>query len=122
MAGRVILAVAGALTTSCATAVVVYRSPSEALAAEYGRALRLETVTGERYTIYQGRVHNDTLYAVRMKAPAGTDSTVALPLSAVGSLTRVDPGLSAGTAGLIGLGVGVLAGSLVMAGVLLGLQ
>ena len=59
------MAVALLAMTSCATPVVVYRSPGEALAAEYGRALRLETTSGERYTIYQGRVHDDTLYAVR---------------------------------------------------------
>jgi hypothetical protein len=107
-----------ALVVSCATPVVVYRSPAEALAAEYGRALRLETSTGERYTIYQGRVHNDTLYAVRIGMPAGADSTVALPLAAVRSLTRVDPGMSAATTGIIGMTVGLLGGFLIAAALL----
>lgn len=116
------MAVALLAMTSCATPVVVYRSPGEALAAEYGRALRLETTSGERYTIYQGRVHDDTLYAVRLGAPVGTDSTVALPISAVRSLTRADPGISAATAGAVGLGVGLLAGSLIMLAAALALQ
>jgi hypothetical protein len=108
-----------AVTTSCATPVVVYRSPSEAVAAEYGRALRLETSTGERYTVYQGRVHNDTLYAVRIGMPAGADSTVALPLAAVRSLTRVDRGMSAATTGMIGITVGLLGGFLIGIGLIL---
>ena len=112
------MAVACAATISCAAPVVVYRSPSEALAAEYGRALRLETSTGERYTIYQGRVHDDTLYAVRIGVPAGADSKVVLPLAAVRSLTRVDRAMSEGTTGLIGMTVGLLGGFLIAAGLL----
>lgn len=105
--------------SGCATPVVVYRSPAEALASEYGRSLRLQTATGERYTIYGGRVLNDTLYAYRVAPPAGTDSAIALPLKAVGSLTRVERGMSSATAGTIGLATGFLAGGLVILGLLL---
>jgi hypothetical protein len=113
------VAVVCALATSCATPVVVYRSPADALAEEYGRALRLQTITGERYTVYQGRVHNDSLYAVRIGMPAGVDSTVALPLAAVRSLTREDRGMSAGATGLIGITVGLLGGFLIGIGLIL---
>jgi hypothetical protein len=106
------------LLVGCAAPVVVYRSPTEALADEYGRSLLLRTVTGERYTIYAGRVHNDTLYAYRVAAPAGADSTVALPLDAVSSLTRTERGLSASSAGVIGLAAGAFLGALMIIGLL----
>lgn len=117
-----VLALVSVLTTSCAKPVVIYRSPAEALAAEYGRALRLQTVTGERYTIYQGTVRNDTLHAIRIGTPAGSDSTVAIALSDVSSLTRVDRGISAATAGTVGFGVGFLAGTLIILGLTLAIQ
>jgi len=110
------------LTMSCAKPVVIYRLPSEALAEQYGRALRVQTVTGERYTIYQGSVRNDTLYAIRVGLPAGADSTVAISLDAVSSLTRVDRGMSAAGSGVLGFGVGVLAGTLIVLGMVLAIS
>lgn len=104
-----------AVVFGCAPPVVIYRSPAEALASESGGSLRLQTVTGERYTIHHGSVHNDTLYATRVSAPAGADSTVALPLNEVSSLTRAGSGPTVYSAGLIGLSFGVLGGALLTA-------
>lgn len=104
-----------AVAVGCAPPVVVYRAPAEALATESGGSLQLQTVTGERYTIHHGSVHNDTLYATRVEAPAGADSTVVLPLSEVSSLTRVGRGPTVYSAGLLGLSFGVLTGALLTA-------
>lgn len=67
-------------------------------------------------------MRNDTLHAIRIGSPAGTDSTVAIALRDVSSLTRVERGMSAATAGTIGFGVGALAGTLFIIGLVAALS
>jgi hypothetical protein len=84
-----------AAVQACAKPVVVYRSPGDAVAEQYGHTLRVQMLTGERYTVYNASVRHDSLHAIRVPSPAGADSTVSLPLSDVRSVTRAERGLSA---------------------------
>jgi len=47
---------------------------------------------------------------------------VAISLDAVSSLTRVDRGMSAAGSGVLGFGVGVLAGTLIVLGMVLAIS
>jgi hypothetical protein len=89
------------------------------LSAERGHWLELRTVSGERYIIRDGHVRNDTLFATRGIGET-SDSTFAVPLGAVSSLTRQASELSAGTSGAIGIAVGAFVGLLFGIAIMLG--
>jgi hypothetical protein len=117
--GRVVGVGVTSLAIGCAPPAVVYRPASDAVAAENGGPLELTLTSGEQYIIGSGRVHDDTLYAVRLGADMSRDAQVTVPVRQIVSLKKTRGGLNAAGAGAIGLTVGAIAGTLVVIGLLL---
>ena len=88
-----VMLLTAAMMLGCAHSATVYRSPAGVLA-DGNEQLDLRLVTGQRYVIRDGRIQNDTLYAVSLGRSTAENTNLAVPLSAVASLAKMERGVS----------------------------
>lgn len=100
------------LMLGCARTTAVYRSPADALAEGQGKPMELRLVTGQRYTIRDGRMQNDTLYAVSLGRTTAENVPLAIPSGAIVSLATTERSLSVADAAKFTLGTVAIAAML----------
>lgn len=117
----VVMLLTAAVALGCAHPATVYRSPAGVLA-DGNERLDLRLVTGQRYVIRDGRIQNDTLYAVSLGRSTAENTNLAVPLSAVASLARTERGVSVADAAKFTLGAVTIAAALAAAALILALS
>ena len=112
--GLVSLCIVLGTMSGCARVTAVYRSPADVIAVSSGAPLDLRLTTGERYTISNSRIQNDSLYATARGSSAPDNISLVVPVSSIATLVRAERGpvvsdAVAMTAATITLGVLVAA-------------
>jgi hypothetical protein len=102
----------------CTRPAAVYRSPAEVVAAGNDVPLELRLVTGEQYTIRDGRIQSDTLYAVALGRTTAENRSLAVPTSAIATLARMERSVSVADAAKFSLAAVTIAAVVAAVGLL----